>query len=1013
MRSLLRNLLLGILLLSTSLFAFSAQPTNPYDHQLQELRASIDSASYLEKLVLMDRAFHLRDYVDDSTSVSRIFEEITQQDAEDEAALVHAEAEAYLSDIGVFLGKAPSPQGRHWYQDAAQRTKVLAEAAQPLLNMELLAELEHITGAPEAVDHMLQAAQLEATASRWAQVAAFSDDPFKKFAALQAGLAIAPNNATLCSQLALYYIGRQQLEKAQALLQTALAARPDDFVLGEQLAGVYLNLGLRSAAMQQLKRLEQQFPAPIWLRARLAIDYEQIGLLDDAARLAASVVQEKNTDREQLQLLVRFHQKRGMVPELEADYAALLRLQPNSGDLLFRLAKLQFAGGDLPAAKESLSQVIRLDATNAEAHRQLAAIYQQLHLPQAADQELAAATTSLPGSTAPHDPDSRLLSNAKEVAAEAFRHPPKEDDLALSDIRVQELYKNGLSRLHIQQIFYVGSEAAISAHRRIGIRYSPGSEAVRVLHARVWKANGKVFDAQEDGETLVGDSTTAMYYDTRSRRLRFIGVEKGDVVEVEYQVSPTLKTNPYSGYFGELVTLAGRTPARLKRYALIVPAAQPVFAHAEKVSPATTIEGNNQRTMVWDVHDVAAIPREPHSPGITETSPYVHVSTMENWEKLGEWYAELIRPQFALDQSLKAELERITRGKTSDEEKITAIQEFVLRSTHYVAMEFGIYSYKPYPVSQTYLRRFGDCKDKASLMIALLQAAGIDAEIALLRTRPLGDIAPTPASVAIFDHAIVYIPKYKLWLDGTAEYSGSELPQDDQGAMALTVSLSGAARLLQIPVSSATENYTRRTIHAELTPEGIVRFNGSTLTRGKDAPRLRRDLAVPEQQLGLFRDGLAEVFPTVEVDSVAVHGERELGSQVSVDFQGALNALQHKSVVTLNSSWLPRSYVSSLAPTSSRTQDLVLNLPSTTEEEIHVDLPSGSVVRQLPKDQEITTSFGTVRLHYARSSHEIVIQSHLEFQKGRISAQDYPAFRQFCSTLERSFRSEIVVGLAR
>jgi hypothetical protein len=54
-----------------------------------------------------------------------------------------------------------------------------------------------------------------------------------------------------------------------------------------------------------------------------------------------------------------------------------------------------------------------------------------------------------------------------------------------------------------------------------------------------------------------------------------------------------------------------------------------------------------------------------------------------------------------------------------------------------------------------------------------------------------------------------------------------------------------------------------------------------------------------------------------------------------------------------------------------------------------------------------------VRLHYERSSREIVIQSRLTLDKSRISVQEYPAFRQFCSMLERSFRNEIVVALAR
>ena len=123
---------------------------------------------------------------------------------------------------------------------------------------------------------------------------------------------------------------------------------------------------------------------------------------------------------------------------------------------------------------------------------------------------------------------------------------------------------------------------------------------------------------------------------------------------------------------------------------------------------------------------------------------------LANGNSLASWYADLVRPQFALDQPLErragAACSRDLHGGPA--KKSAAIQEFVLRSTHYVALEFGIYSYKPYPVSQIYARRFGDCKDKASLMIALLRAAGIEAEIALVRTRSLGDVTAAPASIA-------------------------------------------------------------------------------------------------------------------------------------------------------------------------------------------------------------------------------------------------------------------------
>ncbi len=558
---------------------------------------------------------------------------------------------------------------------------------------------------------------------------------------------------------------------------------------------------------------------------------------------------------------------------------------------------------------------------------------------------------------------------------------------------------------------WLGTDSALETHRVSTIRYSPSSEELRVIHARAWKPNGLVLDAQELGSREDSDSPGAMYYDMTLEQFRFSGLEKGDVVELEYSLVPRRRSAPYNGYFGELVLFAGRGPELLKKYVLIAPAAQKIFVHAEKVAPASVSAKDGSQVFLWESQAIPALPREPRSPGVTEISPYVHVSTMGDWKQLGSWYADLIRPQFALDQSLNDELSRITNGLQTDKEKIRAIQEFVLRSTHYVALEFGIYSYKPYPVTQIYARRFGDCKDKASLMIALLRAAGIEAEIALVRTRSLGDVAVEPASIAVFNHAIVYVPKYDLWLDGTAEYAGRELPLEDQGAFSLTVSLGGAAQIRHIPMSRVADNYTRHVIRGELSAQGVIQFSGSTTTRGEDAPGLRHDLAVREQQLDTFRRDLAEVFPNVQVDSVAVHGAEVLSSSVSVDFQGALNSPQYKRVVSLSSSWMPRSYVTALANSSTRTQDVVLPSPWTTEEEIHIALPQGAEVVSLPRDQNISSAFGSLRLHYKKSGEEVIIQSHVQFEKARVTAADYPAFRQFCAQAERSFRNEITLSL--
>jgi cellulose synthase operon protein C len=1007
MRNLLRHMPLVCLLVSS--LALCAQSRNSYDLELDNLRSQWPSAGKLEKLALLDHARRLRDFVDDRHQVQLFLENVHQSATEKE--VIRNEAAAYIDDLRAF--KVPTqPRAQHWYAADESRPRVLAEArasAGTATSYEILAELEHLAGSPEAADHMLQAAELEPTANRWLRAAQFLDEPLRKFAALRNGLLLEPSNPRLNVELATYYVGRQQLEKARDVLAAAAQAAPNDFVIRERRASLFLNLGLRSQALPDLRRLEKQWPAPLWLQSRLALDYEQMGLLDDAARLAVSVVSEAAENREQIELLARFHERRHMKYDLQTDYIALSRLEPNQPDIWSRLAQVQIDCGDAEGGRKSLLRFVALDEQNPDAHRRLAQVDESLHLDREAQQELLKASSAArPDMLAA---DAQYLADPAMLVKEAFAHPPAPADTALADIRVQELLPSGLDRVHVQQLYLVGTDSALETHRVSTIRYSPSSEELRVVHARAWKPNGLVLDAQELGAREDSDAPGSMYYDMTLEQFRFSGLEKGDVVELEYSLVPRRRSAPYNGYFGELVLFAGRGPELLKRYVLIAPAAQKIFAHAEKVNPASVSARDGAQVFLWESREVPALPREPRSPGVTETSPYVHVSTMGDWKELGSWYADLIRPQFALDQSLNDELSRITNGLQADKEKIRAIQEFVLRSTHYVALEFGIYSYKPYPVTQIYARRFGDCKDKASLMIALLRAAGIEAEIALVRTRSLGDVAAEPASIAVFNHAIVYVPKYDLWLDGTAEYAGRELPLEDQGAFSLTVSLGGAAQIRHIPMSRVADNYTRHVIRGELSAQGVIQFSGSTTTRGEDAPGLRHDLAVREQQLDTFRRDLAEVFPNVQVDSVAVHGAEVLSSSVSVEFQGALNSPQYKRVVSLSSSWMPRSYVTALANSSTRTQDVVLPSPWTTEEEIHIALPQGAEVVSLPRDQNISSAFGALRLHYKKSGGEVIIQSHVQFEKARVTAAEYPAFRQFCAQAERSFRNEITLSL--
>ena len=885
--------------------------------------------------------------------------------------------------------------------------------------LETLGELEHLFSRTAALEHLQAAARLAPSADTWKAVASACAESSCAFRALNA--AVEAHDGAALTALADYYIGRGQWQKARDLLRQALQLAPADFAAGERLAQVDLAAGLKSSALAELESLQRRSPAPLWLREQLATRYEHFGLLDRAEQLAKSALAEDFGNTAIHELLIRIYQRQRNAPALRAAFEQMEQLAPGDPGSRAQLAKLESGMGDAAAAIASLHAAAELAPYNAAIHRQLAEALRASGDAEDSKAELAAAQQLDPsqpsmaqGDDAASSADSAYLVNAAALAAEAHRSAPA-DNVAvttLADVRLERVFPNGLSSVRVQQVFYLGGEQGVRDFAHRNVQYEPATQRLELLTARAYKPDGRVVEAEDGGENAVADTSVQMYYDSRSHQLRFPGLSQGDVVELDYRISPRSNVNEYGDYFGDLVVFRTSRPTRLRRFVLITPAARTFNVDAVRMPAAAVTENGAERVYRWDAENLAPLPNEPRGPSVTEVSPYVNVSTFATWQDLGRWYARLIAPQFQLDDALRQQLSKLLEGKNTDQEKIAAIHQFVLRNTHYVALEFGIYSFKPYPVSQTYARRFGDCKDMASLMIALLRAAGIPAEIALVRTRRMGDIDKDATSISVFDHAIVYLPEQDLWLDGTAEYAGSrELPLDDQGAMALTVAEDGNAQMRRIPVSLPMENYTHRKVQAEIAANGEIRFSGSAYTRGEDAPGLRRQFEMPEQQRESLRNNLAQVFPSVQVDAVQVLGANDLERDVTVNFRGELNHFAGQRVLSLAPSWMPRSYVQTLAAQAQRNEELVLPAPWTTEEEIHFALPANATVEELPRTRSINTPFGSALLRYELRGNEIVVSTSVQFKQYRVAAADYAAFRDFCSQIEAAFRDDIRVQL--
>ncbi|MFL6436422.1 MAG: DUF3857 domain-containing protein [Terriglobales bacterium] len=818
----------------------------------------------------------------------------------------------------------------------------------------------------------LRAAEVAHSADAWYRASRSADDDYHRFQFARHALELDRNYVPALVDIARHYFAQGQLTRARSILTAALDITPDESSVSALLAEMEINQGQGSVALAIMNELRSK-PLPIAVARELANGYAQLGFLNEARQLAAYALKLHPNGQEERELVSRLNEQAG-------DRALSAR-------------------NHAPTSLSGIAEVREVE-TNA---RESAAD----------DAETERLRRLLNGEAVlTRDNTRAFLTDVSDVIRRwrALPAANRAESRVLADIRVDQLRSSYQTSHHVQLVIAVGSTSDVPTYRTRTIQYSPQSQQLSVSRARIYRPDGHTVEADDLGESPVTDASVATYYDLRARQYRFRDLNIGDVIEFEYTITPVAGVNPYGQYFAELVAFGGALPCDLQRYVLRAPL-EIHLSSAEHLLPHPRLRRHRDENIyLWEKSKIAALVREPHSPSWSEQGAYVHVSNFESWQALGRWYADLIRPQFELNAELKNQVSEILARHPNRLDRVAAIDELVLNNTRYVALEFGVYGFKPYPVSQTFSRRFGDCKDKASLMIALLRAAGIDAEIALVRTQRLGDILSKPASVSIFDHAIVYVPEFDLWMDGTAEFARlRELPVEDQGVIGLTVALDGQTVLRRTPRSSAADNYSRRTINARVDADGTIHFSGATYVRGEDAPELRRHLEVRDAKLGYVRDRLAQVLPAVEIHDV----ELPVGSSeaVSLSFTGDLATFRGRHLATLPSSWMERNYLTTVAPSTSRTQDLLLEAPWTTEEEIHIQLPPRSRVASIPESQTITSTFGKAHLDYHVDGSELTVLSNVQFSQTRVPASQFSAFRDFAASLEKAFQRNIEVEL--
>ena len=485
------------------------------------------------------------------------------------------------------------------------------------------------------------------------------------------------------------------------------------------------------------------------------------------------------------------------------------------------------------------------------------------------------------------------------------------------------------------------------------------------------------------------------------------------MVEIRYRVDDVAERNLFDDYYGDMRMLQMTVPVKRLEYVLISPSSRRFYFNEPEMEGLAheAREEDGRRIDHFRAENVPALRSEPSMPGMTELVPYLHVSTYESWEDVGRWYWGLIRDQLYADERLRSTVRELVQGAPDTRTKVARIYDWVIRNTRYVGLEFGIHGFLPYRVPDVVSRGFGDCKDKASLIYTMLREAGIDARFVLIRTRRNGAIEDEPASLAVFDHAIAYVPELDLYLDGTAEHSGmEELPQMDQGVTVLRVGPDDVT-FDRTPVLEPDRNRRLREITMALDADGSGTVELSEEVRGVEAPGYRSRFQAEGLRTERLERQMRGIFPGLELSESRFENLNDFNLPVRLRFRAEAPQLAVRDGRLLRvAPTTLRDLVANLARASERRHPLELGLRSTYVEERRIRLPSGWRVHELPEGGEARSDFGRLTITPRRDGRDVVVRTELVMDRDRIAPGDYAAFRRWVQEADRIVRQRITLA---
>ncbi len=325
-------------------------------------------------------------------------------------------------------------------------------------------------------------------------------------------------------------------------------------------------------------------------------------------------------------------------------------------------------------------------------------------------------------------------------------------DRILNHVRFEN---DGTEVSETEAVVRIQSQAGVKEFGQLVFGYSSATEKLEVEYVRVRKPDGRVIvtpeaTAQDFAPEVLQEAP--MYSDYRQRHISVAGLQSGDTLE--YRTVIRVLTPLAAGNFWYEYTFPKELVVNEDRLVIDLPKAREVKLKTPTRQPEIE-ETTDRRIYTWEVKNIQPQRDKDRDPSKDEggnSGPDVQLTTFTDWTQIAHWYGKLQGERMTVDAAVQKKADDLTQGADTPTEKARRLYDFVARNIRYVSISLGVGRYQPHSAADVLQNGYGDCKDKHTLLAAMLKAKGIQSYPVLIDSaRKLDADIPSPGQ---FDHVI-------------------------------------------------------------------------------------------------------------------------------------------------------------------------------------------------------------------------------------------------------------------